>query len=118
MKYVKIIKDLFEKASEREDGTANINGRMRYYGGARGDLESKYRIAFTKDHVSLEHWGTEIIAINTAKERVEKWYGESNSDRDAINMLLYLLSMDNKYYAIYRPSSVGFKVVKVALASV
>jgi len=113
MKYIKTIKDLFEKASEREDGTANINGRMSYYDGGQGELESKYRIAFTKDHVSLDHWGTEIIVIDTAKEQVKNWYGESNSDRDAINMLLYLLSMDNKYSAIYRPSSVGFKVVKL-----
>lgn len=118
MKYIKTIKDLFEKASEREDGTANINGRISYYGGAQGDLQSKYKITFTKDHVSLEHWGTEIIAIDTTKEQVVNWYGESNSDRDAINMLLYLLSMDNRYYAIYRPSSVGFKVIKVAPESV
>jgi len=118
MKYVKIIKDLFEKASEREDGTANINGRISYYGGGQGDLESKYKIAFTKDHVSLEHWGTEIISIDTAKEQVDNWYGEDASDRDAINMLLYLLSMDDRFRATYSPSSVGFKVVRLEQTSV
>ena len=94
MKYIKTIKDLFEKASEREDGTANINGRVRYYGGAQGDLQSKYKITFTKDHIYLSHWNAQIISIDTAKEQVDNWYGEGVSDRDAINMLLYLLSMD------------------------
>lgn len=118
MKYVKIIKDLFQKAVEREDGTANINGRVRYYNGVQGELESKYRITFTFEHVSLEHWGTEIIAIDTAKETVENWYGEGVSDRDAINMLLYLLSMDDRFRAIYRPSGVGFKVARLEQTSV
>ena len=118
MKYVKIIKDLFEKASEREDGMASINGRVRYYNGVQGDLESKYKIAFTSDHVSLEHWGTEIIAIDTTKETVENWYGEGVSDRDAINMLLYLLNMDDRFRAIYRPSGIGFKVARLEHTSV
>lgn len=118
MKYVKIIKDLFEKASEREDGMANINGRVRYYNGVQGELESKYRVTFKKNHISLAHWGTEIIAIDTTKEAVDNWYGEGVSDRDAINMLLYLLNMDNKFRAIYNPSSIGFKVVRLEQTSV
>ena len=113
MKYLKTIENLFEKARNNNDGVANINGRPSYYFGEKGELQSKYRITFTANNIFMEHWGTEIIDINTAEKQVVAWYGESNSDRDAINMLLYLLSMDHKYLAIYRPSNVGFKVVKV-----
>lgn len=49
MKFIKTIETLLEKAQEK--GTAQINGRMSHWGGAKGELEQKYKIHITRRNI-------------------------------------------------------------------
>lgn len=52
MKFIKTIETLLEKAQEK--GTAQINGRMSHWGGAKGELEEKYKIHITRRNISIK----------------------------------------------------------------
>lgn len=105
MKFIKTIEVLLEKAKEK--GTAQINGRMSHWGGAKGDLEEKYKIHITRKNILfMYHWGTLTATINLNTLEIENYYGESVSDRDSLNTLIYLLGINGKFR--YFPSTDKF----------
>lgn len=88
MKYIQTIENLYKKALKK--GSATLNGRYRDYSYI-GELEEKYYIEVTETEIFMRHWGTETLRINRADNSVVSYYGESNSDRDSMNTLLYLV---------------------------
>lgn len=113
MKLIKTISNLYAKAKERETetevGVANINGRMNLgYVSGLGRIQVKYAIVVNGDIVNLIHWGTRTLEVNTATKEILYHYGESNSDRDSINTLLYEVGMSHLFKARYFPSKYSF----------
>lgn len=100
MKFIKTIEDLYNRANKQylksgeSEGFARINGRMSYGWGHVGQLQEKYSVGIInvegEKRVILSHWGTHTLTINETKKYVSHLYGESNSDRDSINTLLYI----------------------------
>lgn len=105
MKFIKTIEVLDTKA--RNKGEAKVNGRMSYGWGNLGELEEKYKVINTGSRVELYHWGTRTLVLENGE--VVEFYGESNSDRDSINTMLYLHNINSK--ARYRPSIDLFELV-------
>lgn len=106
MKYIKTIEKLLIKAQEK--GEAKINGRMVLGWGMSGGLEEKYAIEIDGNKLVMRHWGTETIQINLSTKEIVSYYGESNSDRDSLNTLVYCLGiapnfryLPSKYLFIY-----------------
>ena len=92
MKFIKTIENLLERAERK--GTAHINGRMSYAWGEKGDLEEKYKIHITRRNILfMYHWGTLTATINLNTLEIENYYGESVSDRDSLNTLVYCLGI-------------------------
>lgn len=104
MKFIKTIENLLQKAEEK--GTAQINGRMSLWGGAKGDLEEKYAIEIEGHKLIMRHWGTQTIEIDLSTNKIISYYGESVSDRDSLNTLIYLLGVPGKFR--YFPSTDKF----------
>ena len=107
----KTLKNLYTKALRT--GYANLNGRKREYGYI-GDLESKYAIKYNQEtgDLSLYHWGTKILTIGSLKASkpiVKYFYGQSKSDRDALQFIFDELTTG--YRASYKPSSDTFVVI-------
>lgn len=100
MKYIKTIETLLIKAQEK--GEANINGRMNMGWGMVGDLEEKYSIEIDGNKLTMNHWGTETIEIDTDTNDIVSYYGESNSDRDSLNTLVDCLGISPNFR--YLPS--------------
>ncbi|XWX32569.1 hypothetical protein LCFBJUUZ_CDS0110 [Staphylococcus phage PG-2021_76] len=101
MKFIKTIENLLTKAEQK--GSAKINGRMSYGWGAKGDLEEKYKIHITRRNILfMYHWGTLTACIDLNTKEINSYYGESVSDRDSLNTLLYLLDIEGKFR--YLPS--------------
>lgn len=94
MKYIKTIENLYNKALK--NGQATINGRMSLGWGKVGELEPKYEIYINETHVFLYHWGTLTLRYFKPWNEITHYYGQSNSDRDSINTLLYLLGNDER----------------------
>lgn len=107
----KTLKNLYTKALRT--GYSNLNGRKREYGYI-GDLESKYTFKYNQEtgDLSLYHWGTKILTIGSLKASkpiVKYFYGQSKSDRDALQFIFDELTTG--YRASYKPSSDTFVVI-------
>lgn len=107
----KTLKNLYTKTLKT--GYANLNGRKREYGYI-GDLESKYAMKYNQEtgDLSLYHWGTKILTIGSLKASkpiVKYFYGQSKSDRDALQFIFDELTTG--YRASYKPSSDTFVVI-------
>ncbi|AUV57016.1 TreP [Staphylococcus phage vB_SauM_LM12] len=90
MKFIKTIENLLTKAENK--GQAILNGR--YYDGYRnGELEEKYAIEIEGNKLVMRHWGTQTIEIDLGMKEIVSYYGESNSDRDSLNTLVYCLGI-------------------------
>lgn len=100
MKFIKTIENLLERAEQK--GQAILNGRMTYGWGAKGELEEKYAIEIEDNKLIMRHWGTQTIEIDLSTKEIISYYGESVSDRDSLNTLLYLLDIEGKFR--YLPS--------------
>lgn len=94
-KYIKLIEDLYVKALL--DGEATKNGRMSLGYGMKGDLEEKYAIEFKGKNLHMRHWGTETLVLDITTKTVKEYYGESNSDRDSMNMVLELVGAPGRF---------------------
>lgn len=111
MKHIKTIETLYNKAMERyhnsprlyeheggKIGEASLNGRMSFMFGAVGELREKYNVTVMdvegKPRVYLRHWGTTTLTVQLDTKEILHLYGESVSDRDSINTLLYELGME------------------------
>lgn len=90
MKFIKTIDNLLAKAQEK--GFARINGRYND-GYGLGHLEEKYSIEIEGDSLTMKHWGTVTAQINLHDNTLEYYYGQSNSDRDSLNTLVYCLGI-------------------------
>ena len=92
MKFIKTIENLLNKAESK--GEARINGRYND-GYGLGKLEEKYSIKIEDNILTMKHWGTQTIEIDLSVEgnRIVSYYGESNSDRDSLNTLVYCLGI-------------------------
>jgi len=108
MKFIKTIETLLERAERK--GFARVNGRItEYYGFGntwQSELQEKYSVTVEGNIVTLTHWGTETLKADREAREVLSWYGESNSDRDSMNTLLYLLGIDGGFR--YFPSKDEF----------
>lgn len=64
-------------------------------------------------NVIVDHYGTEIchIVINhtTGERKLHNWYGQSNTDRDALNGLMDYYGLSHGFR--YRPSTDKFELV-------
>ena len=90
MKFIKTIDNLLAKAEEK--GFARINGRYND-GYGPGKLEEKYSIKIEDNILTMKHWGTQTIEIDLSVNEIVSYYGESNSDRDSLNTLVYCLGI-------------------------
>lgn len=106
MKFIKTIENLLEKAENK--GEAILNGRMSLGWGMSGGLEEKYAIEIDGNKLVMRHWGTQTIEINLSTKEIVSYYGESNSDRDSLNTLVYCLGiapnfryLPSKYLFVY-----------------
>ena len=93
----KVLDNLFAKA--RQTGEANKNGRPSMYGG-KGYLQEQWHVKDNGKSFELRHWGTTILATESGK--IVNVYGQSNSDRDALNQAFYYLGIPR--HAHYYPS--------------
>ena len=99
MKFIKTIENLLEKAENK--GQAILNGRY-FDGYSKGELEEKYAIEIDGNKLVMRHWGTQTIEIDLSVNEIVSYYGESNSDRDSLNTLVYCLGMEPNFR--YLPS--------------
>lgn len=107
----KTLEKLVNKALKT--GSANLNGRKREYGYI-GELESKYKVTYNNETGALKvyHWGTLILklgSLKASKPIVKSFYGQSKSDRDALQFLFDWF--DTGYKAYFKPSNGTFGVV-------
>lgn len=91
MKFIKTIETLLNKAENK--GQAILNGRYRDWNGYVGEIEEKYAIEIDGNKLIMRHWGTQTIEINLRTKEIVSYYGESNSDRDSLNTLVYCLGI-------------------------
>ena len=99
MKFIKTIEGVLNKAEQK--GEAKINGRYND-GYGLGELEEKYAIEIDGNKLVMRHWGTQTIEIDTDINEIVSYYGESNSDSDSLNTLVYCLGMEPNFR--YLPS--------------
>lgn len=95
------LKKLLQKAYKT--GESNKNGRMMFYGNGyseKGELREQWHVINKDGKFELRHWGTVILATNNGV--VTSIYGQSISDRDALNQVFEWLNMP--YHAHYYPS--------------
>ena len=93
----KTLEQLFVKASQK--GESNKNGRMVDYGYI-GDLQEQWHVIDNGNRFELRHWGTTILTVENNK--VTDVYGQSNSDRDALNQAFNWLGISE--HAHFYPS--------------
>jgi len=80
----KTLEQLFNKA--RKQGESNKNGRITEYDFGhvyKGDLREQWHVIDDGKQFELRHWGTTILATDNGG--IVDVYGESKSDRDALN---------------------------------
>lgn len=99
MKFIKTIEGLLNKAEQK--GEAILNGRY-FDGYSKGELEEKYAIEIEGHKLIMRHWGTQTIEIDLFRNEIISYYGESVSDRDSLNTLVYCLGMEPNFR--YLPS--------------
>lgn len=99
MKFIKTIEGLLSKAEQK--GEAILNGRY-FDGYSKGELEEKYAIEIEDNKLIMRHWGTQTIEIDLSTNKIVSYYGESVSDRDSLNTLVYCLGMEPNFR--YLPS--------------
>lgn len=102
----KTLERLVEKAEVK--GFAKLNGRMTEWGGYSGPLEEKYSIKIKNNLVTLKHWGTETLTINTDTKKVVNVYGQSVTDRDSVNFVLNYFNLP--YHVHFFPSRDEFEL--------
>lgn len=106
----KQLETLVEKALRT--GHSNINGRQRWYG-YEGELQSKYSMRYTEQgNLHVYHWGTKILCLGSLKASkpiIKSFYGQSKSDRDALQFLFDWF--DTGYKATFKPSTDTFEVI-------
>lgn len=80
-------------------GESNKNGRPAMYGGV-GRLQEQWHVTDDGNTVTVRHWGTQIIEATRKEHKVVDLYGQSKTDRDALNQIFsYLgISMHAHYY--------------------
>lgn len=96
----KILDQLFNKA--RNNGESNKNGRMSIFGPGyvdKGQLQEQWHVIDNSNGFELRHWGTTILALNR-HGAITDVYGESNSDRDALNQAFEWLNI-NRHVHFY-----------------
>lgn len=93
----KTLEQLFDKA--RVNGESNKNGRPAMYGGY-GQLQEQWHVVDKDGKFNLRHWGTTILTTDNGV--ITDLYGESNSDRDALNQAFSWLGINR--HAHYYPS--------------
>src|SRR5699024_12533363 len=100
-------------------GEANLNGRMHTSVGGVGELREKYNVTVMdvegKPRVYLRHLGTPTLTVQLDTKEILHLYGESVSDRDSINTLLYVIGMESgcryfPYTCSYVTDSNGFTI--------
>lgn len=123
MKHINTIEKLYLKALERYEksdrlyeheggkfGEGNLNGRMFYGRGSYSELREKYNVTIMdvdgKPRLYLRHWGTTTLTIKLDTKEMLQFYGESVSDRDSMNTILYLLNIPSGFR--YFPSRHDF----------
>lgn len=97
----KTLEQLFNKA--RATGESNKNGRMSFFGPGyvdKGELQEQWHVIDNGNHFELRHWGTTILTVENSK--VTDVYGQSNSDRDALNQAFNWLGINE--HAHFYPS--------------
>lgn len=107
----KTLENLITKALKT--GYANVNGRINYGWGHKGDLESKYQVRYDQEtgELELDHWGTNILKLGSLKgsrPQVRDYYGQSATDAVALRFVFDWF--DLPYSASYRPSVDEFSV--------
>lgn len=81
----KTLEQLFDKA--RKNGESNKNGRIveRDFGHVyKGELREQWHVIDNAKGFELRHWGTTILSLDNHGGIIDV-YGESSSDRDALN---------------------------------
>lgn len=99
MKFIKTIEGLLNKAEQK--GQAILNGRY-FDGYSKGELEEKYAIEIEDNKLIMRHWSTQTIEVDLSTKEIISYYGESVSDRDSLNTLVYCLGMEPNFR--YLPS--------------
>jgi len=97
----KTLEQLFNKA--RVNGESNKNGRITEYDFGHvytGELREQWHVIDKDGKFELRHWGTTILALDNGA--IVDVYGESNSDRDALNQAFDYLNTN--CHAHYYPS--------------
>ena len=99
----KTLEQLFNKA--RVNGESNKNGRITEYDFGQvytGELREQWHVISynNESHFELRHWGTNILTVDDGA--ITDLYGESNSDRDALNQAFEWLGINR--HAHYYPS--------------
>lgn len=65
------------------------------------------------ENIIVDHYGTGICHIilnkTTGENKLHMWYGESNSDRDALNGLMEYYNLPHRF--VHRPVNGGFQMV-------
>ena len=91
------VQNVIIKAEEK--GVAIKNNRMRDRWGA-GELREQYASTNDGKTFTLRHWGTEILKLNLRTLKILDYYGEGNSDRDAVQTALNYFGIkgDVHYY--------------------
>lgn len=103
----KTLEQLFDKA--RMTGESNKNGRMSIFGPGyvdKGQLQEQWHVIDKDSKFNLRHWGTTILATDNGV--ITDVYGESNSDRDALNQALDYLGINRHVH--YYPSRAELEV--------
>ena len=103
----KTLEQLFNKA--RNNGESNKNGRMSFFGPGyvdKGQLQEQWHVIDNGSQFELRHWGTTILT--TDRGAITEVYGESNSDRDALNQAFDWLHTN--CHAHYYPSRAELEV--------
>lgn len=100
-KHSKTLETLLARAERK--GEANKNGRyMVGYWGDVSPLREQWHVTDDGSTLTVRHWGTQIIKANKKEHTVVDVYGQSNSDRDALNQIFEYLGI--KMHAHYYPS--------------
>jgi len=97
----KTLEQLFNKA--RMNGESNKNGRIIEYDFGhvyKGELREQWHVIDDGKQFELRHWGTTILATDNGA--IVDVYGESKSDRDALNQAFDYLNTN--CHAHYYPS--------------
>lgn len=121
----KTLQGLIERAER--NGTAIKRVRegqvMGNYGGWKGDLINQWKVEIDeRDEYKLmyvEHYDTTIAVIRhnvNGTVDLVRYYGESNSDRDALNGLCEYYYIDRSFR--YKPSTCEFSEVTVDIGKV